>query len=174
MLKAWHYCAGKGTMEKNKLRISITILFAALFLIFSVAGGCKTGNTENSGTEEEIGEFQEEEATKKEESTPEVVLISVEKVYEIITSKEDHIILDVRTPEEFKEGHLEGAVLIPVSELEGRLSELPADKPIIVYCKSGSRSSNAANILVKNGFSEVYDMGGGIIKWQDRGYKVVK
>ncbi len=160
-------------MEKNKLRISITILFAALFLIFSVAGGCKIRNTENTGTEGEIGEFQEEETTKKEESTPEVVLISVEKVYEIITSKEDHIILDVRTPEEFKEGHLEGAVLIPVSELEGRLSELPADKPIIVYCKSGRRSSNAANILVKNGFSEVYDMGG-IIEWQDRGYKVVK
>lgn len=154
-------------MEKNKLRVSITILFAALFLIFSVAGGCKTVNTENTGTEEEIGEFQEEE------STSEVALISVEKVYEIITSKEDYVILDVRTPEEFKEGHLEGAVLIPVSELEGRLSELSADKPIIVYCRSGRRSSDAANILVKNSFSEVYDMGG-IIEWQDKGYKVIK
>jgi len=97
----------------------------------------------------------------------------VEEVYEIISSNRDYIILDVRTPDEFKEGHIEGAKLIPVSELEGRLDELPKDKPIITYCKSGGRSRNAANILVENGFTQIYDMGG-ILDWIDKGYPVIE
>ena len=49
-------------------------------------------------------------------------------------------LLDVRTPEEFAEGHLEGAVLIPVAELSTRLSEIPRDRPVVAYCRSGARS----------------------------------
>ncbi|MFZ3385598.1 MAG: rhodanese-like domain-containing protein, partial [Candidatus Hydromicrobium sp.] len=56
-------------------------------------------------------------------------------------------------------------------ELEGRLDELPVDKPIITYCKSGGRSRNAANILVENGFTQIYDMGG-ILDWIDKGYPI--
>ncbi|MDD5435508.1 MAG: rhodanese-like domain-containing protein, partial [Nitrospira sp.] len=72
----------------------------------------------------------------------------------------------------FKEGHIEGAVNIPVSELESRLGELSRDKSIIVYCRSGSRSRSAADILVKNGFTQVYNMGG-IVDWINSGYPVV-
>jgi len=99
--------------------------------------------------------------------------ISVEEVYEIIDNDEDYMILDVRTQEEFNEGYIEGAVLIPVSELEDRLNELPQDKPIIVYCKSGVRSSTAANLLVENGFIEIYNMTGGITDWINEGYPVI-
>lgn len=109
----------------------------------------------------------------EEEETPGIEYISAEEVSEIINSNEDYMILDVRTLDEFNQGHLEDAVHIPVSELEDRLDELPQDKPIIVYCKSGVRSNTAANILVDNGFTMVFDMGGGILDWIDKGYPVV-
>jgi LPXTG-site transpeptidase (sortase) family protein len=121
-------------------------------------------------TEEEIpaGETPEEEAQAEE--IPSVEYISVDEVYDIITSGMDYIILDVRTIEEFGQGHLEGALNIPVGELESRLDELPQNKPIIVHCKSGGRSSSAASLLVENGFTQVYNMGGGILEWEQEGY----
>jgi rhodanese-related sulfurtransferase/uncharacterized membrane protein YphA (DoxX/SURF4 family) len=108
-----------------------------------------------------------------EEIKAEATLISVDRVYEIISSNEDYVILDVRSQEEYDGGHLEGATLIPVDTLEGRLAELPEDKPIITYCKAGVRSANAAAILVENGFTQVYDMGGGTTEWIDKGYPTV-
>src|SRR3989304_953490 len=83
---------------------------------------------------------QTEEGTSTTEDTIVATLISVEEVYEIITNNEDYFILDVRNQDEYDEAHIEGVVLIPVDTLESRLSELPEDKPIIVYCKAGGRS----------------------------------
>jgi rhodanese-related sulfurtransferase len=114
----------------------------------------------------------EEDQTQTEEA-PSVKDISVEEVLDIITGGEDYIILDVRTPEEFNQGHLEGVVHIPVDELEGRLDELSKDKPIIAYCKSGGRSSKAAGLLIENGFTQVYNMSGGITEWMGKNYPVV-
>ena len=71
-----------------------------------------------------------------------------------------HTLLDVRSPMEFRSGHLAGAVNIDVQVLGTRLAELPKDKPIVVYCQSGSRSGRAASALERAGFSEVYDLGG--------------
>ena len=105
--------------------------------------------------------------------TAEIKSISVEEVYEIIKNKEDYLIIDVRTKEEYDEGHIGGATLLPVQELEDRLNELPKDKPIIVYCRSGNRSRTAAGILVNNGFTQVYDMGG-IGDWIAKDYPVEK
>ena len=70
------------------------------------------------------------------------------------------LLLDVRTPGEFAGGHIEGAVNIPVQELEQRLVEL-GDKarPIVVYCRSGVRSSRAASMLKGAGHSATHDLG---------------
>ncbi len=77
------------------------------------------------------------------------------------------LVLDVRTIEEYNDAHLYNVTLIPVDELEGRLAELESynDTEIIVYCKSGSRSLQASNILVTNNFSKIYNMLGGITAW---------
>jgi rhodanese-related sulfurtransferase len=66
------------------------------------------------------------------------------------------------------DGHIKGAVNIPIDELEKRLDELKRYKnfEIIVYCKSGTRSKRASEILVKNGFKRVYNLSGGIIQWK--------
>jgi len=84
----------------------------------------------------------------------------------------DLLVLDVRTIEEFNTNHLYNATLIPLAELEGRLAELESynDTEIIVYCRIGSRSLQASNILVANNFSKIYNMLGGINAWIEAGY----
>lgn len=57
------------------------------------------------------------------------------------------VVLDVRTPGEYAQGHLEGSVNIPVEELEGRLAEVPADRPLLIYCRRGARAERAYNII---------------------------
>jgi phage shock protein E len=69
-------------------------------------------------------------------------------------------LVDVRTSAEFAAGHVSGAVNIPVQELQTRLGELqPKDGPVVVYCRSGHRSSNAVRILKNAGFTVVRDLG---------------
>jgi len=69
-------------------------------------------------------------------------------------------LLDVRTPGEYADGHIDGAVNIPVGDLDARLEELPArDTTIVVYCKSGVRSSKAKKLLEGKGYTEVHDLG---------------
>lgn len=71
------------------------------------------------------------------------------------------LLLDVRTPEEFANAHLPGAVNVPVQQLLERLSELPSDKarPIVVYCRSGARSAKATKIIKDAGHTHVADLG---------------
>lgn len=80
----------------------------------------------------------------------------------------------MRTQEEYDEGHIKGSTLIPVQELDKRLSEIPRDTKMLVYCRAGHRSAQASEILVNNGFKEVYNMKGGIEEWIKAGYEVVK
>ena len=83
----------------------------------------------------------------------------------------DHILLDVRTPEEFASGHIPGAINIAVDQLPQRLSEVPQDRPVVVYCRSGSRSGQAAQILDRAGYAQIYDLGG-IVTWAQQGFPV--
>lgn len=69
-------------------------------------------------------------------------------------------LLDVRSPEEYARGHLPDALNIPVQELDRRLAEVgPADRELVVYCRSGHRSSRATEILRQHGFSKVHNLG---------------
>jgi len=72
------------------------------------------------------------------------------------------LLVDVRTPEEFSQGHLEGALLIPHDEIAGRASELGSDKDrsIVLYCRSGNRSAQAKQALEKLGYTHVVNGGG--------------
>jgi rhodanese-related sulfurtransferase len=99
--------------------------------------------------------------------------VTIEEAKTLIESKPNLIILDVRTQGEYDDGHIEGAILIPVSELEGRLDELSRDKETLVYCRTGNRSSNAVTILEKNGFTKIYHMYNGINGWIQAGYDTV-
>ncbi len=85
------------------------------------------------------------------------------------------IVLDVRTVEEFNEGHIEGAILIDQKQsdfIEKTKSLLPIDKKIAIYCRSGRRSANAAGRLADIGYKCV-NLKGGIIAWKDAGKPIV-
>ena len=106
-----------------------------------------------------------------------VEIISVEDAHEMITNSTlypDLVILDVRTQGEYDAEHICNAILIPLDELESSLNELYPynNTEILVYCQSGSRSTNASQILNINGFTKVYNMEGGISAWKTAGYDV--
>lgn len=77
-------------------------------------------------------------------------------------------VLDVRQPDEYKAGHMLNAELIPLGKLKERISELEKykDKPVVVVCRSGNRSGTACAILSKRGFTQAYNMVGGMMAWQ--------
>lgn len=87
-------------------------------------------------------------------------------------SEPNMVILDVREPFEYAEGHVPGAVLMPLSSLEQHIDEVPEGSPIYVICRSGNRSEQASKILVAGGVRNVVNVDGGMIAWQAAGYPV--
>ena len=98
--------------------------------------------------------------------------ITAEDAKKIMDSGEEHIILDTREQDEFDEGHIPGAILIPYTQIENKAEKMLPDKDklILVYCRSGRRSKIAAESLSKLGYTNVKEFGG-IIDWK---YEVVK
>ena len=94
------------------------------------------------------------------------VNITAEEAELIMESEESYIILDVRTREEYEQGHIPGAILIPDTEIEAKAEEALTDKDqlILVYCRSGRRSKIAAEALVELGYTNIKEFGG-IIDW---------
>ena len=92
--------------------------------------------------------------------------ITSEEANKIMDSGEEHIILDTREQDEFDEGHIPGAILIPYTEIENKAEEMLPDKDaqILVYCRSGRRSKIASESLSKLGYTNVKEFGG-IIDW---------
>ena len=119
-------------------------VLSALLCIFSFVG-CNQKETAMKNTYEQI--------------TP-------AEAKEIMDNEHNYIILDVRTEEEFAEGHVKDAILIPDTEITEKAEGILTDKEqqILVYCRSGRRSKNAANQLVELGYSNVKEFGG-IIDW---------
>lgn len=79
-----------------------------------------------------------------------------------ISMENNAVLLDVRTPEEHKSGYLEGAVLLPLAELESKISSKVADKstPVYIYCRSGRRAGTAVETLKAMGYTDLYNLGG--------------
>ena len=93
--------------------------------------------------------------------------ISAAEVHTYIQERQplEYCLLDVRQPAEYQEGHLPGAKLLPIGQLQGCMSELDREKPLIVYCRTGSRSNSAAALLMAAGFKQVLNMNGGIVRY---------
>lgn len=94
------------------------------------------------------------------------VNITAQEAKELMDREEGHVILDVRTEEEYAQGHIPGAILIPDYEIETKAEEVLTDKDqmILVYCRSGRRSKNAAQVLLELGYTDIREFGG-IIDW---------
>ena len=99
--------------------------------------------------------------------------VDVAEARDLIGEKGELVILDVRTVSEYESGHLEGAINIPVEALSGRLSELNPNDELLVYCRTGNRSTTAVGILKENGYDRIYHMDAGIVAWENAGFPTV-
>ncbi|WP_418626922.1 rhodanese-like domain-containing protein [Anaerosinus sp.] len=132
-------------MNKILLLISM-IVFLALIL-----AGCANANTQNNVNNEEGGTY---------------VRISGDEAKKIIDENKSVIILDVRTPEEYKTKHIPGAILISNETITNKEIEgIKKADTVLVYCRSGNRSREASEKLIAMGYKHVYDFGG-IDAWQ--------
>lgn len=130
-------------MENNKV---ITLGFALFILM--IFGACGNAQNKNNGSDEKKLTTESSQSAVQNKPNARDYL------------KKDAIIIDVRTPQEYASGHIEGAVNIPVNNIETKINELKEmGKPIITYCAAGVRSARAARALKANGF-DVYDGGG--------------
>jgi rhodanese-related sulfurtransferase len=93
-----------------------------------------------------------------------------------MASSKDKIVLDVRTNDEYNQGHLENAVMIDYykPDFKQRLAKLDKAKPVFVYCAAGARSEGAAQALLDLGFKQVYDLQGGMNAWKKAKMPIVK
>lgn len=139
-----------------------SLLLASVLLVSF--GGCKA--------KEEAPLSTEAPTTK----TTEMINMTYEQISQdeakrIMDTESDYIIIDARTQEEFDEGHIENAILIPEYEIQEKAPELIPDKNalILVYCRSGRRSKIASEALVQLGYTNVKEFGG-IIDWE---YEIV-
>jgi rhodanese-related sulfurtransferase len=84
------------------------------------------------------------------------------------------VLIDVRSPQEYTQGHIEGALNIDFygDNFESEMKAIDQSKTILVYCKSGNRSGKAVSIIAKNNFKNVYDLSGGITNWIASGKSV--
>lgn len=142
-------------MRKFKGLIAMLLISLSLFGLCACKG--EGGNTDTNNTTADTLGYEQ---------------INAEKAKEIMLSGVEYILIDARTDEEFAQGHIEGAILIPEYEIKGRAEqELPdKDALILVYCRSGRRSKIASEELVNLGYTNVKEFGG-IIDWP---YEIVK
>jgi len=97
--------------------------------------------------------------------------ISVDEASELF--KQGAFMLDVRQPEEWAQGHIDGANLIPLGELESRISEIPNDRDVLIICRSGNRSTQARELLRSDGLTRTTSIMGGMNAWLAAGLPVV-
>ena len=92
----------------------------------------------------------------------------------LMDSLKDVTLLDVRTQEEWQKGVIRHPVMLDYyrKDFKYKLLELPKDKPVFIYCHTGLRSQQTRKWLIKNGYSEVYDLKSGIVGWKQSGYSI--
>ncbi|MCU0821867.1 MAG: rhodanese-like domain-containing protein [Spirochaetes bacterium] len=154
--------SAEGT-EGKKMEIIFKADQIGVFPVFC-NGKCPSGNGSQVGRVV-VMQF-------KTDSNTVYVELSAVEAKKLIEEKKP-LILDVRTPNEFYEGHINGAILIPLQQLEDRMSELSAfkNKDILVYCRSGNRSTVASQIIKKHGFKKIYNLRSGMKGWIGEGYE---
>ena len=105
----------------------------------------------------------------KSESKAMVQIVSIAEFKEGLSNNEVQLI-DVRTPKEYEQDHIENAILIDFfsEDFKSKIQELDKEKPVYLYCRSGNRSGKASKILADLGFAEIVDLKGGYLAWSEQ------
>lgn len=148
----------------TKRKLLLLTLMGLLLLSSIITGGCTLVTGEETATQPPEQQIYD---------------VSVDKANDLIQENADNpdfIILDVRTPEEFDGGYIEGAINIDYysEDFRTQLDPLDKDKAYLIYCRSGKRSADARDAMAELGFMEIYNMSGGIMEWEAQGLPVVR
>lgn len=148
-------------------RIAPLVVVAALFAVSCGGGGGDDEGADFSGPE-----------PSAETQTTQGGLVRVSPTVAAATVEDppdDLVILDVRTPEEFAEGHIDDAIMIDFysDDFADQLAGLDPDVPYVLYCRSGNRSGQTLAIMEQLGFTSVQDVDGGALAWQEDGLPLV-
>ena len=158
----------------------VGVSLAALALVF-VAVGCRPSATEDPGAGSSAppapATFDSQGQGASPASDPAATSPAASGLadtidaatLEQIKSQPDVVVFDVREPDEYAEAHIPGVTLIPLGEVPDRVAEIPKDKTVILTCRSGNRSGQAATWLRSQGYSDVHNLQGGILAWQKAG-----
>lgn len=108
---------------------------------------------------------------KNEKTGDSITVITPQEVYDAVNGSDEIQLVDVRTSEEFVDGHIGNAqnVCVTDDDFKEKAAKLDKEQPVYVYCRSGGRSARAAKILKEMGFKEIYDMQGGFMNWESQG-----
>jgi rhodanese-related sulfurtransferase len=138
-----------------------------LFLVFMIMAMLALGKASIAETDTAI-----EETQVIKNVSPQEAHVLIEKN----NKNPDFVILDVRTPEEFSEGHIEDAVNLDFysDNFEEELEKLDKNKTYVTHCRSGSRSAKTLNLMKELGFKEAYNITGGIVQWESEGLPTTK
>lgn len=144
------------------MKKTILIILLGWLLLILLTSCSAVDQADHSTAEENATGAVEEEGIEQ----AEYIKLTPEEAKDMIDNN-DVIILDVRTEEEFRQGHIEGAILIPDYDLDKLAGEKLPDKDatILIYCRSGNRSKLASHFLIGMGYRNVYDFGG-ILDWR--------
>ncbi len=148
-------------MSAHRMRSLAAALLVAAALVAAGCGGSSTATPTDTAAPTDAA------------TTSPVTLLQPADAQALIADG-DVEVLDVRTPSEYDEGHLEGATLIDFYEPDfaERIGELDRDTEYVVYCRSGNRSAQAVALMAEQGFTAVNDVDGGITAWQADGLPV--
>ena len=128
-------------MRNKNLKVRGLLLLGIVSFILSMLTGCGASATDSA------------------------VDVSVDEAQRLWQNKEA-ILIDVRTPAEYRDGHIPGVVNIPLDELEKRMGEVPKDKKVVLICRTGNRSAQGTKLLRSKGFNNVYNSTGGMTTWK--------
>jgi rhodanese-related sulfurtransferase len=103
--------------------------------------------------------------------TPKFPSIDVNAYKDDYFKKKNHVLVDVRTAQEFKSGHIPGAKNVPLNQLSKQLKKVPKNRTVVVVCQSGNRSRSACNLLINAGYEDVINLNGGTTRWRMAGNK---
>ena len=148
-------CAAPDNAYDLGVQISRLAVITAAAIALAACGGADT---------------PEESAAVEAATSPDLRVVSVNDAHAAINNApEDLVILDVRTAEEFTEGHIDGAVMLDFyrNDFAAELAKLDPNVPYVIYCRSGNRSGQTLDLMEGLGFQNVQDVDGGVLAWQD-------
>lgn len=152
----------------QQLTIGSATALAALALLAAACGGDDAGEASGPTAVAESGETASASAGLRTVAPAEAATV-------LADGPDDLVVLDVRTPEEFAEGHLADATLVDFYEPDfaDQLAGLDRDVPYVLYCRSGNRSGQTLAMMAELGFTDVTEVGGGALAWTDAGLELV-